>query len=273
MLTPPGEDTLVASWCALARLSHGAHLSFRERTLVAVFPSWAPLNNAILHGPASTEAAAGAAAEVAGVYRAAHVPTWALWLRSTATDLTTPATMTSVAGMTQDTKTLVMTRTVTPGSSHPSVVRTSIAAASLATDEPVLAIPEPESIPGLDGWVFVHEGAAVAGAWSYLHGTDCGLYAIGTVPDLRRRGLAATLVQHVLADAYRRGARTASLQSTPMGEPLYRSLGFAPVGRYEEWVPVATPTTPELVRCNQQPDSRPTQPRARRCRTRRKCTA
>ena len=27
------------------------------------------------------------------------------------------------------------------------------------------------------------------------------------------------------------------LQSTPMGEPLYRSLGFTPGGRYEEWVP------------------------------------
>jgi GNAT superfamily N-acetyltransferase len=122
------------------------------------------------------------------------------------------------------------------------VVRTSIEVASLATDEPVLALEEPDGVPGLDGWVFVHEGAAVAGAWSYLHGTDCGLYAIGTVPRMRRRGLAAALIQHVLADAHRRGARTASLQSTPMGEPLYRSLGFAPVGRYEEWVPAAAPS-------------------------------
>jgi hypothetical protein len=31
---------------------------------------------------------------------------------------------------------------------------------------------------------------------------------------------------HALADAYARGARTASLQSTPMGQPLYTSLGF-----------------------------------------------
>jgi hypothetical protein len=43
-------------------------------------------------------------------------------------------------------------------------------------------------------------------------------------------------VEHVLADAYRCSARTATLQSTPMGQPLYESLGFQAVGRYEEWV-------------------------------------
>ena len=31
------------------------------------------------------------------------------------------------------------------------------------------------------------------------------------------------------------GARTATLQSTRMGQPLYESLGFQPAGRYEEW--------------------------------------
>ncbi|HEX3296658.1 MAG TPA: GNAT family N-acetyltransferase [Nocardioides sp.] len=245
MLTHPGEDTLVASWRALARLSHGAHLSYRDRSVAAVFPSWAPLNNAIMNGPTTPEAAGAAAAELAGVFQAAGVPTWALWLWSPLTVLEPPATVESVAGMIEDTKTLVMTRTLTPGAlPSPAAVRTSIEAASLATDEPVRALSEPDDIPGLDGWVFVHEGAAVAGAWSYLHGTDCGLYAIGTVPHLRRRGLAAALIQHVLADAYRRGARTASLQSTRMGVPLYRSLGFAPTGRYEEWVPAATPSTP-----------------------------
>lgn len=239
----PGEDTLIASWRALARLSHGAHISHPDRSVAAVFPAWAALNNAIMHGPSSPERAAAAAAELAGLYRAAGVPAWALWLRSRATDLEPPLATPSVAGMVEDTRTLVMTRRVTPGSSHPSVVRTSIEASGLATDEPVLALPEPDGVPGLDGWAFVHEGVAVAGAWSYLHGTDCGLYAIGTVPHMRRRGLAAALIQHVLADAYRRGARNASLQSTRMGVPLYRSLGFVAAGRYEEWVPAARPSS------------------------------
>lgn len=52
----------------------------------------------------------------------------------------------------------------------------------------------------------------------------------------RRRGLARALMLHVLADAWHKGARTASLQSTRTGRPLYAGLGFRPVGRYEEWV-------------------------------------
>lgn len=240
----PGEDTLLASWRALARLSHGAHVSDRGHSVAAVFPSWTPLNNAVVHGRPSTDRVDAAAAELTGVYRAAGVPAWALWLRSSITDLGPAPATPRPAGMVEDARTLVMVRDVTPGAAHPSVVRTSIEAAGLATDEPVHVLPEPDCVPGLDGWVLVHEGVAVAGAWSYLNGSDCGLYAVGTTPAMRRRGLAATLIRHVLADAWRRGARTASLQSTPMGVPLYRSLGFTPVGRYEEWVPQAAPTVP-----------------------------
>jgi ribosomal protein S18 acetylase RimI-like enzyme len=69
-----------------------------------------------------------------------------------------------------------------------------------------------------------------------VYGDDCGIYAVGTAPEWRRRGIARTLVQHALADSHRRGARTASLQSTPMAVTLYESLGFEAVGRYEEWV-------------------------------------
>jgi hypothetical protein len=43
-------------------------------------------------------------------------------------------------------------------------------------------------------------------------------------------------VEHVLADAWHRGARTASLQLTRMGQRLYTELGFRAVGRYEEWI-------------------------------------
>jgi GNAT superfamily N-acetyltransferase len=242
MSTLAGEHTLVASWRALARLSRGAHVSDRGHGVAAVFPSWKPLNNAIAHPAPSTTGLDAVAAELARVYAGAGVPDWALWLRSPLTDLQPPPATPAPAGMVADTRTLVMVREVTPGPGHPSVVRTSIEAAARATDEPVHTLPEPDGVPGLDGWVLVHGGAAVAGAWSYLHGTDCGLYAVGTIPALRRRGLAAALVRHVLSDAYRRGARTASLQSTPMGVSLYRSLGFTPVGRYEEWVPRAAAT-------------------------------
>jgi GNAT superfamily N-acetyltransferase len=87
----------------------------------------------------------------------------------------------------------------------------------------------------------VHDHRAVAGAWSFLHDGDCGIYAVGTSPGWRRLGFARALVEHVMADARHRGARTASLQSTEMGRPLYESLHFEPAGRYEEWLWKRTP--------------------------------
>jgi ribosomal protein S18 acetylase RimI-like enzyme len=102
---------------------------------------------------------------------------------------------------------------------------------------PVADLEPPEPIPGFDAWVLCVDGLAVCGAWTYRHGEDCGLYTVGTMPDWRRRGLARALTDHVLAHAQAHGARTASLQSTPMGQRLYASVGFSPVGRYEEWTP------------------------------------
>ena len=33
--------------------------------------------------------------------------------------------------------------------------------------------------PGLATWVMAHDEVAVAGAWSFLHERDCGIYAVG----------------------------------------------------------------------------------------------
>jgi GNAT superfamily N-acetyltransferase len=49
------------------------------------------------------------------------------------------------------------------------------------------------------------------------------MYAIGTQPEWRRGGIGRALTEHVLAVAWRRGARIASLQSTRMGQPRYLS--------------------------------------------------
>jgi GNAT superfamily N-acetyltransferase len=237
-VTLTGEATLIASWGALARLSAGARLERRTATLAAVFPNWLPLNNAILLDPPGS--AAAAAADLRELFDDAGVDSWALWLPSSGTGFAAPDTVREVEGMQRDTTSLVMKLEIARWLPRdPRVVRTSVAAAAVASDEPVPSreLPGPSAEGDMDGWVLVQDNAAVAGAWSHLHGTDCGVYAVGTVPAWRRRGLARALMQHVLADAANRGARTATLQSTPMGERLYRRLGFAPVGRYEEWVP------------------------------------
>jgi len=234
----PGQETLLASWDALARISAGARLVRSAAATAAVFPSWAPLNNAILVTGNDGDAA-DAAIELTGVYADAGVDGWALWVPSAAANLDDPDVVQRVVGFRRDTTTLVMQASLPPGlQSHDGVVRASIAEAARAGDEPVpftdLGQPDPE--PGLAAWVMVHSNVAVAGTWSFLHERDCGIYAVGTVPGWRRRGLARSLVEHVLADARRPGARTATPQSTRIAQQLYQSLGFEPAGRYEEWV-------------------------------------
>ena len=63
----------------------------------------------------------------------------------------------------------------------------------------------------------VRDGLAVAGAWSVIEGTDCGIYAVGTVPVWRRRGLATGLMHGILGDAYRRGAPDSDIAVDPDG--------------------------------------------------------
>ena len=235
-----GQDTLIASWRALATISPGAQVHEGHAAVAAIFPLWVPLNNAIAYD-ASPDSARLAADEVTPLFDDARVATWALWLSSSANSFDAPDSVGSIDGFTRDTTTLVMHCALSAARPRSSAVeRTTIEAAGRATDEVVPAneLPPPDGAGGVDAWVAVVGGYAVAGAWSYLHGSDCGIYAVGTAVDWRRRGAATALMHNVLADAYERGAQSATLQSTRMGEPLYTSLGFRAVGRYEEWVPL-----------------------------------
>ena len=242
-ITLPGQDALIGSWEALTGHSLDARVLRTDSTLIAVFPSWTPLNNALLLADPGQSTAEDAAKDAWIAFRRVGVNAWALWIPDRRADLDGPGAVTSIRGMVRDTTTLVMTRTLSGGlPSHPGVRRTTIDAATLATDEPVPVeqLPHVGERRDLEGWVLVQAGHAVAGAWAYRHTRECGLYAVGTVAGWRRQGLAAALVRHILADAHRRGARTASLQSTRMGRQLYASLGFTAVGRYEEWIPTIT---------------------------------
>lgn len=230
---------MLASWAALAPISPGARLVYTHTSVAAVYPEWLPLNNAILLDPPSPASASNAAAEVAAIFADAAVPAWALWLPSPSTEFGGPDVVSAVDGLVRDTTTLVMTLDLADGMPGSSLVRrTTIDAAVRAGDDPVpvAELPDADDSVALEAWALVCDGFAVCSALTYVNGGDIGVYAVGTAPEWRRRGLARTLMLHMLADAYQRGIRTASLQSTAMGESLYRSLGFHSVGRYEEWV-------------------------------------
>ena len=232
--TLPGQDTLLACWSALAQVSPGRLISLPGAT-AAVFPESAYLNNAILDG----NDAEATVVRLAALYADAGVQSWAAWVPSPAVEFGGADQRATIAGLTRDITNLVMHTDLADGlPRHSGVVRASIADVErldVGEPRPATRLGRPDPVPGLTAWVLVEDGVAVAGAYTYQYGSDCGVYAVGTRPEWRRRGLARALVRHALADAFDHGARTASLQSTPMGQPLYESLGFRAAGRYEEW--------------------------------------
>jgi len=61
---------------------------------------------------------------------------------------------------------------------------------------------------------------------------------------VRGRGIGTRLVEHALAYLGEAGARTVRLDATPLGEPIYRRLGFVPEYELARWEGVGLEGTP-----------------------------
>ena len=83
--------------------------------------------------------------------------------------------------------------------------------------------------PGSRGymWQVWREGHPVAKAGMYLGSGSAGIYAVVTLPEARRLGLAGILTITALREARSAGYNLAVLHSTLMAQNLYQSLGFA----------------------------------------------
>jgi len=73
-------------------------------------------------------------------------------------------------------------------------------------------------------------GSLVSVAAAFDTGSDVSVQWVATDPAHRRQGLSTRVMHALLAAARRRGLRTASLQASPDGLPLYERLGFTTVG-------------------------------------------
>jgi len=62
-----------------------------------------------------------------------------------------------------------------------------------------------------------------------------GIYDMGVAPDERRRGIGSALTSTALELGRAAGCRVATLNATPEGELLYRTLGFRSVGVAQTW--------------------------------------
>jgi len=66
---------------------------------------------------------------------------------------------------------------------------------------------------------------------------DCvGIYAVGTRPALRRRGVAATTLVTAMSWYVPRGVRTFGLHASAAGAPVYSGLGFELVAEVASWL-------------------------------------
>ena len=75
------------------------------------------------------------------------------------------------------------------------------------------------------------EGEPVACAVFETVGGDCEAGFVATLPQARGRGLCGELMREGLRRAREGGAQSATLEGSPMGEPLYARLGYRALGR------------------------------------------
>jgi GNAT superfamily N-acetyltransferase len=82
------------------------------------------------------------------------------------------------------------------------------------------------------------DGVPVTHAFATATDGAIGLYAVGTVEDARRRGYGAAITWAAIrAGREAWGDRPVILQSSELGLPVYRRMGFREICRYAIWFP------------------------------------
>lgn len=100
---------------------------------------------------------------------------------------------------------------------------------AFVTDRVHRFIGELGGVPVASSMLAVSHGAGVRCA---------GIYNVGTLESHRRRGLGEVMTAHA-AEIGRRdhGCTFATLQSSPMGYPVYERMGYREVARWQRWAP------------------------------------
>ncbi len=84
------------------------------------------------------------------------------------------------------------------------------------------------------------DGEDVAGAWVSVIGAAATVGWVGTLPPFRRRGLGDLVTRAATNAAFEMGARLATLQASPSGEPVYARMGYETISSETLWAPLST---------------------------------
>jgi GNAT superfamily N-acetyltransferase len=71
------------------------------------------------------------------------------------------------------------------------------------------------------------DGRPAATAVLFEGSAAAGIYWIGTLPEARSHGIGLAMTCHALHEAKQSGYKTATLNASPAGHPIYKKIGFA----------------------------------------------
>ncbi len=103
-----------------------------------------------------------------------------------------------------------------------------------------LFTPRVAETPGLSIYVAQAKGRPISTATVWIGDGSVGIFNVATPPEHRGRGYGRALTAKAIAVGFSSGADLAWLQASPLGEPVYRAMGFRQV---ETYLLLSRPTT------------------------------
>jgi len=91
---------------------------------------------------------------------------------------------------------------------------------------------EVAALEGMSYYLARVDGIDVATAAGFRIGDAVAIFSVATAPDHRGKGYGSAITAHAVRDAFDGGAEFAALQSSTMGESVYKRLGFREVETY-----------------------------------------
>ena len=232
-----GIDTAVSGWERFARSVRGAAVHRLRHADVAVFPDGPEsifYNNAVVAREIPPGERDLTLAALEHLYAAGSVADYAVWVHES-DDGTRDALELRGYHIATSTRAMGMER----AEFRDVQAELQLVASDWHEHKRILGV-DPELLRLLDvsslGVLVAVDGReSVATGLSFDHDGDCGIYNVTTIEAARRRGIGAAVTARLVRDAWGRGCESVTLQSTPIAERVYASVGFRDLGRIIEY--------------------------------------